>query len=93
MPVSGLVLTLSRDPELREAALTALRGDASIEMGGLLEHRLPIAVDTPTSEADHALWQWLHALPGVLFVDLVSTDTTQDARVCAQEHNAERGRA
>jgi len=78
MPVSGLVLTLSREELCRRKVLAALCEHASIAIGELAAHRLPIVVDTPNSEEDRAIWNWLQELPGVLFVDLVCTDATED---------------
>ncbi len=78
MPVSGLVLTLSREDSCRREALSALCEHALIAIGELAAHRLPIVVDTPNSEEDRAIWEWLQELPGVLFVDLVCTDATED---------------
>jgi len=78
MPVSGLVLTLSREESCRREALSALYEHASIAIGELVAHRLPIVVDTPSCEEDQAIWEWLQELPGVVFVDLVCTDATED---------------
>ncbi|TVQ62275.1 MAG: hypothetical protein EA379_05430 [Phycisphaerales bacterium] len=79
MPVSGLVLTLSRNDADRAAALTALDRREGVSIGEPQGHRLPIVVDTPCSEDDRAVWEWLHTLPGVLFVDLVCADASEDA--------------
>lgn len=78
MPVSGLVLTLSREESCRREALSALYEHASIVIGERVAHRLPIVVDTPNSEEDRAIWEWLQKLPGVAFVNLVCTDATED---------------
>lgn len=78
MPVSGLVLTLSREESCRQEAISALYEHASIVIGELVAHRLPIVVDTPNCEEDRAIWEWLLKLPGVAFVDLVCTDATED---------------
>lgn len=78
MPVSGLILTLSDDRAKRDSALVALRENPAIELGELMDHRLPVAVETPSSDADQQLWHWLHSLPGVIFVDLVCADSSTD---------------
>ena len=78
MPISGLVLTLSDDPTLRASALEAVSGNVKIEPGRLARQRLPSVVDTASSCEDKAVWEWLHELPGVLFVDLVSADYSED---------------
>lgn len=79
MPVSGLVLTLEADDERREGALAALRRCASIEVGERHGQRLPIVVDTESSDEDKAVWEWLRSLPGVAFVDVVCVDSSEDA--------------
>jgi hypothetical protein len=85
MPVSGLVVTLSHDPVERAAALRALGSCSALALGELQQHRLPVAADTPHSDADRALWAWLHALPGVVFVDLVCADCSADDSNVAEE--------
>ena len=79
MPVSGLVLTLSRNDAHRVDALAALGRHPSVDVGEAQGSRLPIVVDTDNSEDDRAVWEWLHTLPGVLFVDLVCADASEDA--------------
>jgi hypothetical protein len=78
MPVSGLVLTLSSDAERTSAAISELRSHPSIVIGDLAGPKLPIVVDTPTSEDDRAVWEWLHSLPGIRFVELVCADVSAD---------------
>lgn len=78
MPVSGLVLTLSRNETDRASALAALRDHPALALGEAAAHRLPVVADTPDSVQDQALWDWLRELPGVLFVDLVCTDSSAD---------------
>lgn len=78
MPISGLVLTLSQYEADRASALAALRDHPALALGAAAAHRLPVVADTPDCVEDQALWDWLHALPGVLFVDLVCTDSTAD---------------
>lgn len=71
MPISGLLITLDRDPAKRADALAALQRHPSIDLGEGEDHRIPIVVDTPSSDEDRAVWNWLHELPGVTFVDVV----------------------
>lgn len=87
MPVSGLVLTLSLNAPDRAAALDALRRHPSIEVGEAQGHRLPIVVDTPASDDDRAVWDWLHAQEGILFVDVVCADASADEHT-TQERSA-----
>jgi hypothetical protein len=70
VPVSGLVITLSEKDEERRAALSALQNESQIEVGEGAGRRLPIVVDTPSSIEDRRIWEWLHSLPGVRFVDV-----------------------
>ncbi|MCC5785710.1 MAG: hypothetical protein JJU33_03305 [Phycisphaerales bacterium] len=79
MPVSGLILSLSDDRRLRDGALEAINQHNAVSLGEMQGLRLPIVVDTADSDADREVWKWLHELPGVLFVDLVCTDASDDA--------------
>jgi len=78
MPVSGLVLTLGELDSERDAAVHALRDRPEITLGDAQGRRLPIVVDTHCDDEDKAIWEWLHELRGVLFVDLVSADLSED---------------
>jgi len=78
MPVSGLVLTLTDAAPAREQALATVRSHPAVDVGEPCGGRVPIVVDTLDSEADKEMWEWLGALPGVLFVDLVCTDSSAD---------------
>ena len=78
MPVSSLLLTI--DPA-HEAALRArLVDDARTTLGPTIGTRLVVALDTASRADDEVAWAWLHALPGVRFIDLVwiSIDPTED---------------
>jgi hypothetical protein len=79
VPVSGMVLTLSGDAELSAAARAAVQAHPSIQAGEAAGPRLPIVVDTATQEQTEAVWEWLHGLEGVRFVDLVCADSSEDA--------------
>jgi len=70
MPISGLVLTLVQDASLRNKTLESLRQHSAMELGTAVENRLPIVVETPDSEADRHVWEWLHSLPGVSQVEI-----------------------
>jgi nitrate reductase NapAB chaperone NapD len=71
MPVSGLVVSFSDQPDLREKAMDAIRDDSRIEIGVTKSQRMAIVIDTPSSDEDKQLWGWLNSLPGVVFVDVV----------------------
>ena len=70
MPISGLVVTLSPEPSSCQAALDALHRHPMVEVGEGLPHRRPIVVETGNTEETGRFWEWLQALPGVLFVDV-----------------------
>ena len=68
MPISGLVVTLSPDPQVREAACAAMRAHPALELGELLRGRAPVVVESSDENEDRLVWEWLHALPGVEMV-------------------------
>jgi hypothetical protein len=70
MPISGLVITLTDDVDTGQAALAAMERHSAICVGQLTGLRLPIVVETPDSDADREVWEWLHTLPGVALVNV-----------------------
>jgi hypothetical protein len=70
MPVSGLVVSLSDEPQRRAEALAVIGREARITMGVLEANRLAIVLDTASSEEDRQLWDWLGSLLGVSFVEV-----------------------
>ena len=76
MPISGLVVTL--DCDTGAGALEILAADPRVTLGELRESRLPIVTDTASLHEAEDLVTWLFGLPGVIFVDIVSIDTTLD---------------
>ena len=70
MPVSGLVVSLSDEPQLRADALSVIGREPRITMGICEENRLAIVVETVNSDQDRQLWEWLGDLPGVTFVEV-----------------------
>ena len=70
MPVSGLVVSLSDEPQPRSEALAVIGREARITMGVLEANRLAIVLDTASSEEDRQLWDWLGSLSGVSFVEV-----------------------
>jgi hypothetical protein len=77
--ISGWVVTLSLDPGLAQAAIDALRRHQAIEMGEVAGHRAPVVVETDDRDETSAVWEWLHSLPGVLFVDVAFLHFDEDA--------------
>ncbi len=74
MPVSGLVVSLKSDPQLREQTIAAIRNEKRIEIGVVQSHRMAIVLDTASLGDDKLLWCWLSSLPGVIFVDVADPD-------------------
>ena len=70
MPVSGLVLSLSDEPQPRAEALAVIGREAQITVGVLEANRLAIVLDTASREEDRQLWDWLGSLAGVSFVEV-----------------------
>ena len=70
MPVSGLVVTLCEEPQLRAAVFEAIGRDPRITVGVLEANRQAIVLDTASSDEDGQLWDWLNTLPGVMFVEV-----------------------
>lgn len=79
MPISGLVLTLSADPALAAAATAALDARPEITPGAARERWLPVALDANDDTESRALHDWLQALPGVEFVDVVYVNFETDS--------------
>lgn len=74
MPVSGLVVTLAPDPELRRLAVELLAGDPRMTLGELVEGHLPLVTETATLDEHEAIWKELEATAGVLQVRLAFHD-------------------
>jgi hypothetical protein len=70
MPVSGLVVVLSEDPQLRANAIGTLEQQSMVTMGVLQANRLAIVLETDSKAEDQQMWNWLHALSGVVMVEV-----------------------
>ena len=70
MPVSGLVVSLRDDPQLRRETLTMIGNERRITMGALEANRLAVVLDTASGDEDGQVWDWLRTLPGVTLVDV-----------------------
>lgn len=70
MPISGLVLTLVQDDSQRRLVLDALRKHPAMELGEAVDDRVPVVMDTPDSESDRRMWDWLNSLPGVIQIEI-----------------------
>ena len=77
MPVSGLIVTLSEDTDLRAHALQALAAKPEVTLGDGCDEShcwLPIALEAETLAASRDLAEELSTLPGIDLVELVSVD-------------------
>lgn len=74
MAVTGLIITLSGDPEASEEARRAMEGHDLLSLGEPNGRKVPVVADAPSQEDDMAVWQWLNELNGVDFVDVVYVD-------------------
>lgn len=81
MPINGLLVTLSSDPELATEACERIRGRAGLESGERQERWLPLVADTGGDREARDLHAWLEALPGVeqVGVILVGLDESNPA--------------
>lgn len=71
MPVSGLIVTLDRAPDVADAAVRAIAQRDDLTLGQRAGVKLPLVSDTADKTHDKALWSWLQRLPGVVHVDVV----------------------
>ena len=79
MPVSGLVVSLTDQPALRQQAIDAMGQEPRIEVGMIKQQRMSVVMDTSSSDEDKELWTWLTGLPGVVFVDVVMVGFENEA--------------
>jgi hypothetical protein len=68
MPISGLVVTLTDNPVLQQAAFAAMREHPALEVGERKCNQVALVVESACEEEDRLIWEWLHALPGVAMV-------------------------
>lgn len=78
MPVSGLLLTLNESPELRSGAVAAMLSRPDLTVGAASGRWLPVALEAEDDSASRAAHDWLAALPGVDFVDVVHVSFESD---------------
>jgi hypothetical protein len=71
MPVNGLLLTLSPDPDLANSARIRISSRPEVSLGTAQDRWQPLAADTPDVRAAHDLHEWLESLPGVEQVDVI----------------------
>lgn len=78
MPISGLILTLNGDAELAAQAVASLRTRPEFMPGERNARWLPVAMEARDDAASRDLHDWLNALPGVDFVDVVYVNFDAD---------------
>lgn len=71
MSVSGLVITLSRDPADAGNAIKSLRMNQRLVVGDLIGRHLALAAETHSREEDLALLEDLRSTAGVEQVEIV----------------------
>lgn len=72
MTFSGLLLTLSPDEPLAEAALAELSRHPAVTLGPRRERWQAVALEVTDESRTRGAHDWLLELPGVDFVDVVS---------------------
>lgn len=79
MIVSALVVTLDRDAARRTRALAALAGDTRLAIGDSIGDRVPVVAATETTAHGAELCEQLAVQPGVVRVDVVSIDFSEES--------------
>lgn len=74
MITSGLVITLSADAALAMQAVAAVGTRPEFTRGERNDRWLPVAMEAQDDAESRNLHDWLHALPGVEYVDVVSVN-------------------
>jgi len=74
MLISGLIITLQPEPAVRAAAVARLRARPELTLGDLTDRWLPAALEARDDAESRAVHDWLMAVPGVAFVDVVSVN-------------------
>lgn len=79
MPVNGLMVTLSSDPECAFSALCTIGDHGGFELGDRQDRWLPVVMDARDNREARSLHGWLEGVAGVEQVDviLVAFDETE----------------
>jgi nitrate reductase NapAB chaperone NapD len=78
MPVSSIVVVLSPDLEARREALATLAADPRVTLGPMERDRLAVVTESTDTRACTAHLAELEALPGVLAVQPVFHDFSDE---------------
>lgn len=76
MLVSALVLTLDDNAAVVRPLLGHLAADTRLQLGTLVDHRLPVVAEVADPDAGERLCEELQQTPGVRFVDVVMVDAS-----------------
>jgi len=71
--ISGLVVRLTTDIPLADAAVQLISAKEAIELGPRQTTDLPIVLETETPAESRDLTEWLTTIPGVTHVDVTFT--------------------
>ena len=74
MPISGLLITLSADEAIRSSTRDLVAKRPELTVGTPNDRWLPVALEARDDEHSREVHDWLHALPGVEYVDVVSVN-------------------
>ncbi len=74
MITSGLVITLSTNPAFAAQAIAKVSARSEFMPGVGNDRWLPVAMEAHDDTESRDLHDWLHALPGVEYVDVVSVN-------------------
>ena len=85
MITSGLVLTLNADAALAEQAVASLHARPEFTPGERNDRWLPVALEAADDAESRNLHDWLNALPGVEFVDVVYVDFEEEENLQSEE--------
>jgi len=81
MIISGLLLTLSEDAQLADRVEAALRSRPEFTLAERSQRWLPVVIEVENVRASRDLHDWLNALPGVEFVDVVQVNFEDEAQL------------
>lgn len=85
MIISGLLLTLSEEAPLADRAEAALRTRPEFTLAERSQRWLPVVVEVENVRAGRDLHDWLNALPGVEFVDVVQVNFEEETQTATAQ--------
>lgn len=84
MAISGVVLTLNPDPEVRRVCIEALANEPSLTLGEEQGDRLAAVIDTPTIREGYRAWDRIAQVEGVLLLEMVCVDYEDETAESAE---------